>query len=56
MSWIKQVPVEAAMGQLKRVSEEAIARAGRVEHTVHAVSISAGGRSQRMGWQPDPHS
>jgi alkylhydroperoxidase family enzyme len=38
MPWIQQVPVEAATGLLRRLFDEALARAGRVWHIVHIMS------------------
>lgn len=40
MPWIKQVPVEAARGLLRELFDEALARAGRVWHIVHIMSLN----------------
>ena len=38
MPHIEQVPVEKATGLLKKLFDEAIARAGRIWHIVHVMS------------------
>jgi alkylhydroperoxidase family enzyme len=38
MPYIEQIPVERATGLLKRLFDEALARAGRVWHIVHIMS------------------
>ena len=40
MAWIRQIPVEEARGVLKRMFEAAIARAGRVWHITHVMSLN----------------
>jgi len=40
MPWIKQIPIEAASGLLKKQFEAAIKRAGRVWHIVHIMSLN----------------
>jgi alkylhydroperoxidase family enzyme len=40
MPWIKQIPVEEATGLLKEEFDAAIARAGRVWHIVHIMSLN----------------
>jgi len=40
MPWIYQVPVEKATGQLKKLFDQALKRAGRVWHIVHIMSIN----------------
>lgn len=40
MPWIHQVPVDQATGLLRKLFDEAIARAGRVWHIVHIMSIN----------------
>lgn len=41
MPWIKQIPVEEARGHLKKQFEAALARAGRVWHIVHIMSLNS---------------
>jgi alkylhydroperoxidase family enzyme len=38
MSWIEQIPANEATGLLKKVFDQAIARAGRVWNIVHIMS------------------
>jgi alkylhydroperoxidase family enzyme len=38
--WIQQVPIEKATGLLKRQFDAALARAGRVWHIVHIMSVN----------------
>lgn len=40
MPWIEQTPIEKATGLLKQLFDEAIARAGRVWHIVHIMSLN----------------
>ncbi len=40
MPWIEQIPIEKASGLLKQLFDEAIARAGRVWHIVHIMSLN----------------
>ncbi|HEX9313053.1 MAG TPA: hypothetical protein VGA30_09590 [Actinomycetota bacterium] len=40
MPWIRQIPVEDATGLLKEQFDEAVERAGRVWHIVHAMSVN----------------
>ena len=40
MPWIRQVPIEAATGLLKREFDAALRRAGRVWHIVHIMSLN----------------
>jgi len=40
MPWIHQVPVDEATGHLRRLFDEAIARAGRVWRIVHVMSLN----------------
>ena len=40
MPWIRQVPVEDATGLLKEQFDQAVERAGRVWHIVHAMSVN----------------
>jgi alkylhydroperoxidase family enzyme len=40
MPWITQVPIDAATGLLRKLFDEAIARAGRVWHIVHIMSVN----------------
>ncbi|HEX6261216.1 MAG TPA: peroxidase [Actinomycetota bacterium] len=40
MPWIEQIPIEDADGLLKRQFEAALARAGRVWHIVHVMSLN----------------
>ena len=40
MPWIQQIPVERATGLLKKHFDAAIARAGRVWHIVHIMSLN----------------
>lgn len=40
MPWIEQIPIEDADGLLKRQFDAALARAGRVWHIVHVMSLS----------------
>ena len=40
MPWIRQVPVAEATGLLKRLLDAAVARAGRVWHIVHIMSVN----------------
>jgi alkylhydroperoxidase family enzyme len=40
MPWIEQVPIEKARGELKRLFDQAIKRAGRVWHIVHVMSLN----------------
>lgn len=40
MPWIEQVPVDKATGLLKKLFDEAIARAGRVWNVVHIMSLN----------------
>jgi alkylhydroperoxidase family enzyme len=40
MPWIEQVPVESARGLLRVLFDEALARAGRVWHIVHIMSVN----------------
>jgi len=40
MPWIKQIPIKEATGLLKKLFDEAIARAGRVWNIVHIMSLN----------------
>jgi alkylhydroperoxidase family enzyme len=40
MSWIEQIPHEAAAGLLKRELDAAVRRAGRVWNIVHVMSLN----------------
>ena len=40
MPWIEQVPIDKATGLLKKIFDDAIARAGRVWHIVHIMSLN----------------
>jgi alkylhydroperoxidase family enzyme len=40
MPWIKQIPVPEARGNLKKLFDEALERAGRVWHIVHIMSLN----------------
>jgi alkylhydroperoxidase family enzyme len=40
MPWIRTIPVDEAVGDLRRIYDEAIARAGRVFGIVRAMSLS----------------
>ena len=40
MPWIKQIPVSAATGLLKKLFDEAQERAGRVWRIVHIMSLN----------------
>jgi alkylhydroperoxidase family enzyme len=40
MPWIEQIPIDKATGLLKQLFDEAIARAGRVWHIVHIMSLN----------------
>jgi alkylhydroperoxidase family enzyme len=40
MPWIHQVPTDEASGLLKEQYDEALERAGRVWHIVHAMSLN----------------
>jgi alkylhydroperoxidase family enzyme len=40
MPWIKQIPIDEATGLLRKVFDDALARAGRVWHIVHIMSIN----------------
>jgi alkylhydroperoxidase family enzyme len=40
MAWIRQVPLEEATGLLRRQFDRAAARAGRVWHIVHVMSVN----------------
>jgi alkylhydroperoxidase family enzyme len=40
MPWIRQIPIEEATGLLKRQFDHALARAGRVWHIVHVMSLN----------------
>lgn len=40
MPWIEQVPLEGATGLLRRQFDRAAARAGRVWHIVHVMSVN----------------
>jgi len=40
MPWIRQVPLEDATGLLRRQLDAAVARAGRVWHIVHIMSVN----------------
>ena len=40
MPWIHQVPITEATGQLRKLFDEALKRAGRVWHIVHIMSIN----------------
>jgi alkylhydroperoxidase family enzyme len=40
MPWVSQVPIAEATGLLKRQFDAAIARAGRVWHIVHIMSLN----------------
>ena len=40
MPWITQIPIDEATGLLKKLFDEAIARAGRVWHIVHIMSVN----------------
>jgi alkylhydroperoxidase family enzyme len=40
MPWIRQIPVEEATGSLRKEFEAALARAGRVWHIVHIMSLN----------------
>lgn len=40
MPWIKQIPIAEATGVLKEEFDAAIARAGRVWHIVHIMSLN----------------
>jgi alkylhydroperoxidase family enzyme len=40
MPWIEQVPLEDATGLLRRQFDRAAARAGRVWHIVHVMSVN----------------
>ncbi|KPJ75074.1 MAG: hypothetical protein AMS19_14405 [Gemmatimonas sp. SG8_23] len=41
MPYIEQIPVERATGLLRKLFDEALARAGRVWHIVHIMSQNA---------------
>ncbi len=40
MPWIEQIPIEGATGLLKEQFDAALARAGRVWHIVHIMSLN----------------
>ena len=40
MAWIRQVPVHGATGLLKRIFDQAVARAGRVWNVTHVMSLN----------------
>ena len=40
MPWIEQIPLEDATGLLRRQFDRAVARAGRVWHIVHVMSVN----------------
>ncbi len=40
MPYIEQVPVAEAKGLLRKIFDEALARAGRVWHIVHVMSVN----------------
>lgn len=40
MPWIEQIPIAKATGTLKRLFDQAIARAGRVWNIVHIMSLN----------------
>lgn len=40
MPWIHQVPIDESTGLLKRLFDAALARAGRVWHIVHIMSVN----------------
>ena len=40
MPWIRQIDIDAATGLLKRELDAALARAGRVWHIVHVMSLN----------------
>jgi alkylhydroperoxidase family enzyme len=40
MPWIRQIPLEEATGLLRRQFDRAEARAGRVWHIVHVMSVN----------------
>lgn len=40
MPWIEQIAVDEATGPLKREFDKALARAGRVWHIVHIMSLN----------------
>ena len=40
MPWIEQVPIEKATGLLKQLFDAALARAGRIWHVLHVMSVN----------------
>lgn len=40
MPWIRQVPIAEATGELKKLFDAALARAGRVWNIVHIMSVN----------------
>lgn len=49
MPWIEQIPVEDARGALKQEFDKAVARAGRVWHIVHIMSLNPAVMKASMG-------
>lgn len=40
MAWIRRVPIDEATGLLRRLLDEALARAGRVWNVLHVMSVN----------------
>ena len=48
MPWIRQIPISDATGELKKLFDAAIARAGRVWNIVHIMSLNPAALESNM--------